>query len=92
MLFIGSGFPDEIQARLFSIKNDNFEELNNYKYLVGQFEIENFNLITAIPNDEKNAAIIYFLKNKILSKIEFNFMKGLYASSIVKPRVMILGN
>ena len=85
--FIGSGFPDEIQARLFSIKNDNFEELNNYKYLVGQFEIENFNLITAIPNDEKNAAIIYFLKNKILSKIEFNFMKGLYASSIVKPRV-----
>ena len=85
--FIGSGFPDEIQARLFSIKNDNFEELNNYKYLVGQFEIENFNLITAIPNDEKNAAIIYFFKNKILSKIEFNFMKGLYASSIVKPRV-----
>ena len=85
--FIASGFPFEIQARLFSIKNDNFEELNNYKYLIGQYEIENFSLITAIPNEEKNAAIIYFLKNNILSKIEFNFMRGLHSSSIIKPRV-----
>ena len=66
--FIGLGFPAEIQARIFSEKNDNFEEINNYKYLIGQYEIENFNLITAIQNDEKNEVIIYFSKNSILSK------------------------
>ena len=85
--FFGLGFPAEIQARIFSEKNDNFEEINNFKYLIGQYEIENFNLITAIPNDEKNEVIIYFSKNSILSNIEFNFIKGFYSSSKVKPHV-----
>ena len=85
--FIGYGFPAEIQARIFSERNDNFEEINNYRYLVGQYEIENFKLITAIPNEEQNTSIIYYSKNNILSKIEFDFLKKFYASSIVKPYI-----
>ena len=50
-------------------------------------EMENFNLIAAIPNDEKNEVIIYFSKNSILSNIKFNFIKGFYSSSKVKPHV-----
>ena len=73
--FISLGFPVEIQAIIFSERNDNFEEINNFRYLIGQYEIENFKLITAIPNEEKNSVIIYYSKNKILSKIEFNFLK-----------------
>ena len=85
--FIGYGFPAQIQARIYSERNDNFEEINNYRYLVGQYEIENFKLITAIPNEDKNAAIIYYSKNNILSKIEFDFLKKFYSSSIVKPYI-----
>ena len=85
--FIGLGFPVEIQARIFSERNDNLEEINNFRYLIGQYEIENFKLITVIPNEEKNSSIIYYSKNNILSKIEFNFRKKFYASSIVKPYI-----
>ena len=85
--FIGLGFPVEIQARIFYERNDNFEEINNFRYLIGQYEIENFKLITVIPNEEKNSSIIYYSKNNILSKIEFNFRKKFYASSIVKPYI-----
>ena len=85
--FIGLGFPAEIQARIFSERNDNFEEINNYRYLIGQYEIENFKLITAISNEEKNSVIIYYSKNNILSKIEFNFLKKFYSSNIVKPHI-----
>ena len=81
--FLGVGFPAEIQARMFSIKNDEFEEKNSYKYLIGHYEIENFNLISAIPNEQKDSAIIYFYKNKILTKIDFDFVKGLSSPSAV---------
>ena len=82
--FLGVAFPAEIQVRTFSIKNDEFEEKNNYKYLIGQYEIENFNLISAIPNEQKDSSIIYFYKNKILSKINFDFVKGLSSPNTVK--------
>ena len=71
------GFPAEIQARIFSKKKDSFEEKNSFIYSLGQYELENFSLISAIPNEQKETAIIFYYKNKILSKIEFDFMKGL---------------
>ena len=74
--FFGVGFPSEIQARIFTIKKDLFEEKNSFKYLLGKYEIETFSLISAIPNEKNEAAIIYYYKNKILSKIDFDFIKG----------------
>ena len=75
--FLGVGFPAEIQARIFSIKKDSFEEKNSFRYSLGQYDLEKFSLISAIPNEQKETAIIFYYKNKILSKIEFDFMKGL---------------
>ena len=85
--FLGVGFPAEIQARIFSIKKNLFEEENNYRYLIGHYEIESFNLIAAIPNEEKDSAIIYFYKNKILNKIDFNFFNGLSSPNIVTNHI-----
>ena len=85
--FLGVGFPAEIQVRAFSIKSGFFEEKNNYRYLIGQYEIENFKLISAIPNEEKNSCIIYYYKNNILSQIKFDFTNGLYSSNIMKNHI-----
>ena len=85
--FLGVGFPAEIQVRTFSIKNGLFEEKNNYRFLIGQYEIENFSLISAIPNEEKNESLIYYYKNNILSQIKFDFTNGLYSSGIVKNHI-----
>ena len=60
-----------------SLLKDSFEEKNSFRYSLGQYELENFSLISAIPNEQKETAIIFYYKNKILSKIEFDFMKGL---------------
>ena len=85
--FLGVGFPAEIQVRVFAINNGIFEEKNNYRYLIGQFEIDNFKLISAIPNEEKNSCIIYYYKNNILSQIKFDFANGLYSSAVVKNHI-----
>ena len=79
-------FP-EIQVRIFSIKDNLFEEKNNYRYLIGQYEIENFNLISTILNEDKNSAIVYYYKNDILYKIDFDFSKGLSSPNIVTNNI-----
>ena len=81
--FLGVAFPAEIQARIFSIKNDEFEEKNSYKYLIGHYEIESFNLISAIPNEQRDSTIIYYYKNKILTKIDFDFVRSLSSPNAV---------
>ena len=43
--FFGIGFPAEIQVRTFSIENELIKENNYYKNLIGNYEINNFNLI-----------------------------------------------
>ena len=87
--FIGVGFPAEIQVRTFTIKEEELiEENNNFRYLFHQNDIKTFNLISAfLNNDNKNSAIIYYDKNNILSKIEFDFYKGLFSPKMVKPEV-----
>ena len=85
--FLGIAFPAEIQVRIFSIKDNLFEEKNNYRYLIGQYEIENFNLISTILNEDKNSAIVYYYKNDILYKIDFDFSKGLSSPNIVTNNI-----
>lgn len=87
--FIGVGFPAEIQVRTFTIKEEELiEENNNFRYPLHQNDLKTFNLISALlNNDNKNYAIIYYDKNNILSKIEFNFYKGLFSPEMVKPEV-----
>ena len=85
--FYGAGFPAEIQAIIFSINNRLIKEKHNYKYLIGNYEIVDFNIITAIPNFEKEKAIVYYTKNNILSKINFNVKNGLYDNGIISPEV-----
>ena len=82
--FLGITFPAEILVKTFDLKNDLFEEKNNYNYFIGKYENGKFNLITAISNKEKNASIIYYYLNKILYKIDFNFIKGLSQPRTVK--------
>ena len=87
--FIGVGFPAEIQVKTFTTKEEELiEENNNFRYPLGQNDIKTFNLISALLiNDNKNSAIIYYDKNNVLSKIEFNFYKGLFSPELVKPEV-----
>ena len=82
--FFGVGFPAEIQVRTFTIKDELIKESNNYRYPLGQYDIKNFNLISALlTNDYKNSSIIYYDKNNILSKIDFDFEKGFFSPNIV---------
>ena len=85
--FIGIGFPAEIQVRTFTIiEEELIEENNNFRYLLYRNDIKIFNLISALlKNDNKNSAIIYYDKNNILWKIEFDFDKGLFSPEMVKP-------
>ena len=83
--FFGIGFPSEIQVKTFSINNEIIKEKNNYKYLIGNYGIENFNLISTIANSEKDQVIVYYIKNNNLSEIKFDFIKGFYDSIIVSP-------
>ena len=82
--FFGVGFPAEIQVRVFDINEDLITEKNSYRYPLGQYDIKNFNLISALLTDDyKNSSIIYYDKNNILSKINFDFEQGLFSPNIV---------
>ena len=84
---LGVAFPAELIVKTFILKNDIFEEKNNYNYLISQNEIKNFHLVTAIPNRYKDSSIIYFYKNKILSSTHFNLDKGFSKSNLVTNKV-----
>ena len=83
--FFGIGFPAEIQVRTFSIENELIKENNYYKNLIGNYEINNFNLISIIPNIQKDKVIIYYSRNNILSEINFDFTQGFYNSNNTIP-------
>ena len=85
--FFGVGFPSEIQAKTFSFKNELLEEKENYKYLIGNYEIANFNFISSITNLDKDKAIIYFTKNNFLYQINFDLKKGFSNPSLVPSEV-----
>ena len=85
--FLGISFPFEIVTKGFILNNEMFEEKINYRYLIGQYEIDNFNLIASISNIEKDSAIIYYNKNKILSQINFDFIRGLTNPITVKTYI-----
>ena len=87
--FFGIGFPAQIQVKGYSIKNELIRETYNFKYLVGNIEIKNFNMISAISNQEKNESIIYYTKNNILYSIYFNFTKGFSASNIISSDIKL---
>ena len=89
LCFFGVEFPKQIQAKGFLIKNELMEEKYNYKYLIGNYEIKNFTIISAISNKEKNESIIYYTKNNILYSINFNFNKGFYSSNIISPDIQL---
>ena len=82
--FLGIGFPAEIQVRTFDINYEIIKEKNSYRYSLGQNDIKSFNLISALlTNDNKSSSIIYYDKNNILSKIEFDFEQGLFSPNII---------
>ncbi len=82
--FLGVGFPAEIQVRTFDINDELIKEKNSYRYSLGQYDIKSFNLISALlTNDNKSSSIIYYDKNNILSKIEFDFEQGLFSPNII---------
>lgn len=85
--FFGVGFPSEIQSKTFSFKNELLEEKENYKYLIGNYEIANFNFISSITNLDKDKAIIYFTKNNFLYQINFDLKKGFSNPSLVPSEV-----
>ena len=85
--FFGVGFPSEIQAKTFSFKNELLEEKENYKYLIGNYEITNFNLISSITDLDKDKAIIYFTKNNFLYQIYFDLKKGFSNPSLVPSSI-----
>ena len=85
--FFGVGFPAQIHIKTFSIKKEIIKEKNNYKYPIGNYEIINFNLITAIPSYGKNRFIIYYTKNNILCTINFDFQKGFSNSTIISSKI-----
>ena len=85
--FFGVGFPSEIQAKTFSFKNELLEEKENYKYLIGNYEITNFNLISSITDLDKDKVIIYFTKNNFLYQIYFDLKKGFSNPSLVPSEV-----
>ena len=85
--FFGVGFPPEIQAKTFYIKNELLEEKESYKYFVGNYEITDFNLISSIANLDKDKAIIYYTKNNFLYQINFDLKKGLSNPSLVPSEV-----
>ena len=85
--FFGVGFPFEIQAKTFIIKNELIEEKNIFKYYIGNYEINEFNLISAISNDKKDNSIIYYSSNNILSQIFFDIKKGFFDHSFVSSDV-----
>ena len=85
--FFGVRYPFEIQVKTFSIKNELLEEKNNYKYYIGYFEINEFNLISAISNYEKDKSIIYYTKNNILSQIYYDLRKGFFNPSTISSEI-----
>ena len=81
--FFVFGYPHEIKAKTFALKDKLIEEENNYKFFLGNNEIKNLNIISAIPNQEKNESIIYYSINNNLYSIKFNFLKGFHDSNIL---------
>ena len=81
--FFGVGYPHEIKAKTFALKDKLIEEENNYKFFLGNNEIKNLNIISAILNQEKNESIIYYSINNNLYSIKFNFLKGFHDSNIL---------
>ena len=89
LCFFSVEFPTQIQVKGYAIKNELIEEKYNYKYLIGNYEIKNFSIISVISNKDKNESLIYYTKNNLLYSINFNFKKGFYSSNIISSDIKL---